>query len=500
MNGENGFGAPGSRGAETGPCLPGRSGAGPGKSVLLGVAALTAFLLSACRMTVFESPDQLRSQKTEGRVLNVQMKSGEVFEFPKGRPAYLDGNSVVGEVLERVVFQEDQVSEISRGADGGIREITMIDGSTYEVVSLEKQENRLVCEVYSPVTIPVDEIRIAKVNRPNKSVNNVLEATGAVLLIGAIITAGVLLDPEGDYDDGGDDEVESCPFVYSYDGRGYVLDAEPYGSAVCRGLQRTEWASLDGLAAVDGEYRVLLSNELDETQYTDDLKLIAVDHPPGVEVAPDLSGGFHSFSEPLPPLSARDGEGRDILPLVARNDGGFWLSRLEEKDPARPEDLRDELTFEFAKPAGARRVKLLANVWTTMWGSQVIRKFLEVRGEALPAWYSDVDAHGPEYGTILGWQMREELYLLKIWVETNDGWKVKGLLAGGGPYVSKAKAYVLDIADVPGETLRIRLRPPVNFWMLNRLAVDYGEDTALRTAEMAASRAVGRNWRASVFP
>jgi hypothetical protein len=452
--------------------------------------SLTAVLAASCYMTVREGPLQLSHQKTEGRILSVQMNYGEVFEFPKGRPAYIDGGMVVGDVLEKVTYRPDEVEGVSKAPDGKTLIVALADGSDVEAVSAVNQDGRIVCEVFSPVEIPVKDIRIAKVRRPNETANAILAGLG----VAAIVVGGYLLDPHGDYTPD-EDDVESCPLVYSYDGRGYVLDAEPYGTAVCSGLQRTDWISLDGLAAVDGQYKVVLSNELDETQYTDELKLVVVDHPAGAEVVPELYGRLHTFAAPVAPRLARDRKGRDILPLIAKDDGGFWVSRLEEKDPSRAEDLRDELTIEFAKPAGATRVKFLSNAWTTRWGSQAIRKFLEVRGDALPAWYANVDAHGAEWSGILDWQMREELYLLKVWVETKDGWKVRGLIAGGGPYVSKDRACVLDIRDVPGDTLRIRLRPPVNFWMLNRLAVEFGDDLPLRTVELAAASAVDQDGR-----
>jgi hypothetical protein len=455
------------------------------------LTVLAVVLLSSCYMTVQDGPQQLDRLKAEdkARILTVQTNSREIFEFPKGRPGYVEGGTVLGEILEKVVYQEDEVDEVTKAEDGKSLIVFLRDGSDVEAATAVNRDGQWICEIYTHVAIPVHDIQIAKVRRVDNDANTVIDILGL-----AACVVLIALSPPSE-DDSGDDDVESCPFVYSYDGRSYVLDAEPYGTAVCAGLKRVDWVSLDGLAAADGQYRVLLSNELDETQYTDELKLVAVDHPAGVEVVPELSGKLHTFSRPAAPRLARDQKGRDILPLIAKNDGGSWVSRLEEKDPARKEDLRDELTLEFAKPAGAARVKLLSNAWTTMWGSRAIRKFLEVRGDALPAWYANVDAHGAEWAGILDWQMREELYLLKVWVETKDGWKVRGLIPGGGPYVSKDRACVLDIADVPGDTLRIRLRPPVNFWMLNRLAVDYGEDLPLRTVELAAASAVDQDGR-----
>ena len=37
---------------------------------------------------------------------------------------------------------------------------------------------------------------------------------------------------------------QSCPFVYSWDGKQYVFDAEPYGGAITRGLEKDDFSTL----------------------------------------------------------------------------------------------------------------------------------------------------------------------------------------------------------------------------------------------------------------
>ena len=45
---------------------------------------------------------------------------------------------------------------------------------------------------------------------------------------------------------------QSCPFVYSWDGTRYVFDAEPYGGAISRGLEKDDFSRLEHLRAQDG--------------------------------------------------------------------------------------------------------------------------------------------------------------------------------------------------------------------------------------------------------
>jgi hypothetical protein len=234
---------------------------------------------------------------------------------------------------------------------------------------------------------------------------------------------------------------------------------------------------------------------VDETQHTDELKLVAVDHPSGVQVVPDENGVFHTFAFPQPPLSARDQNGRDLIPYVKANDWLFWQSRVDEKAPEKDGDLKDELIFEFPKPAAAKHVKLLFNGCNTLWASQMVKRFLELYGDGVKDYYAAVDSLGLAFQSLMDWNMKEELYRLHLRVETPGGWASLGTVVGGGPFASTNRAYFLDLTNVPGDTLRLKLTPPAGFWMINHLAVDYSEDVPVQATELEPARAVDSRGR-----
>ena len=277
----------------------------------------------------------------------------------------------------------------------------------------------------------------------------------------------------------------SCPFIYTFDGANYVFEAEPYGAAICRALQRAEWIGLDRLRPAEGRYRLRLANELEETEHVDEIKLAVADLAPGHRAVPDAAGRFHDIAALVPPTTARDEDGHDLREALSRTDGIFWEPAYETSP-----GLRNEIVLEFPKPAGARTVKLVANAWTTLWGSQVAEHILELRGSEADAWLAQVDRMGPEYRDLMNWFATTELYLLKLDVETAAGWKSRGTIFGGGPFMAKDKAYVLDIGDVTGDVLRVRLRPPTGFWKFDSLSVDYSEDVPVTVVEEAPQRAL----------
>jgi hypothetical protein len=78
--------------------------------------------------------------------------------------------------------------------------------------------------------------------------------------------------------------------------------------------------------------------------------------------------------------------------------------------------------------------------------------------------------------SLYDWEVREQLYQLKIYVEEPTGWEVRGVLPGTGPFISKDRILPLDVSRVKGDQLRIRIHPPAGFWALNSFAADYTPD------------------------
>lgn len=458
----------------------------------VAILLLPAFCLLnvSCATTRVKPVSELYRDHSKVAIVSLITKSGNLMEFEKGDPARLvpASNAIAGKAFQHFEVDRRDIQSTGKNAKGLTTQVVMTSGQVYQVMSYREKEDKALFDSYVPVTVPLSDVQQVWIRKtdPGKAL---LLTLGGVAIASVIVFAVAMAQASHDIKEG------SCPFVYSWNGAEYALDAEPYGAAISEGLKRTDWIELSELREAGGKYRILLANELDETEYTDELKLVAVDHAPGIRVAADLAGRFHAFADPVAPMRAFDQQGRDILPFVAKNDRAFWLSPLGEKDPAGEGEFRDELVLEFPKPAAAKQARLLANVWTTAWGSRSAGMFLGHYGSSLPEKYAEVDAHGPMYSRLVNWMMTEELSALKVWVETPGGWKTRAMILGGAPFITKDKAYVLNIADVPGETLRLKLRPPVNFWMVNSLAVDYGEDPAVGFSELAAERAVDHSGR-----
>ena len=135
----------------------------------------------------------------------------------------------------------------------------------------------------------------------------------------------------------------SCPVLFAWDGHKYKLVTDVIGAAVVghwftpkrRNISRPEeWIKVDGsmLAPVSGKLSLRFIEPMEEVNYVDQLRLVAVDHPDNVEVNPDerflddppfASGRVVASAGARLPVAATDGTGRDVLGTLSRRDHQF---------------------------------------------------------------------------------------------------------------------------------------------------------------------------------
>ncbi len=321
------------------------------------------------------------------------------------------------------------------------------------------QNNNLQASVNKkPYSIPVDQIERFWVEHREYSTLRTVGLTVG-LVAGAIGVVAIIAVAT----------KESCPFVYSWDGQKYVFDGEPYGAAITRGLERDDYSELERLVPDKGLYRLMISNEVAETQYTNLMELFVADYRSD-RIAMDSDGKFYTLSSVQTPAAAVDETGRDLLPWLIATDGRIWEPDPETNPSA---SVRQDIRITFPKPESASTAKLLVNTATSLWGSYMIKAFSELRGNSINDWYAAIDNSEQDRAALHAWDEREELFRLKIDVEEEGRWVQRGWMLGGGPFVLEDRVVNLDTSHVKGDRLNIRIRPPKGFWALNSFAVDY---------------------------
>src|SRR5262245_59975356 len=128
----------------------------------------------------------------------------------------------------------------------------------------------------------------------------------------------------------------SCPILYAWDGSRYEFVTDFLGGCAIGAREPGDTWSYpdtdeyvrvtgDQLKERDGVYSILMNDQLEEVIYFDAVKLLAVDHPAGVEIYPNerLMPGppypefkVYATQNARPPVKAFDDKGADILPLI----------------------------------------------------------------------------------------------------------------------------------------------------------------------------------------
>ena len=280
----------------------------------------------------------------------------------------------------------------------------------------------------------------------------------------------------------------SCPYVYSFDGTDYRLDAEPLGASFCRAFARSDWVELHNLQVSNGLCKIRITSELPETEFLNEVKLLAVDHPPLSRVIFSATGKPHTIVAPQSPMRAVDYSENDQIDLVNNQDDLYWVSNPFGRDPDNASKLRDGLELEFAKPANAKTVKLALNVRNTSWGAEMLHETLMLLGDGAASWYATIETSPMARLALKQALIREGMLQIKKW--NGQSWEDADFVWGVGPKLFKDQVFDLDVSKIPGETLKLRLESTTGFWAIDNVVVDYSPDLPISVTELPLAQAV----------
>jgi hypothetical protein len=138
--------------------------------------------------------------------------------------------------------------------------------------------------------------------------------------------------------------ITSCPYLYTWNGSEFVfvtdlLWAAPMGLPDPAGglLPDRHWEYIripgEMLVPSDDTYRLQITEELWEASYMDQVQLIAVDHPIGVDIFTNEKVGppsvaehrIYTVSERRIPVAATNHRGEDVLSEIAEEDDQYLL-------------------------------------------------------------------------------------------------------------------------------------------------------------------------------
>jgi len=276
----------------------------------------------------------------------------------------------------------------------------------------------------------------------------------------------------------------SCGFLFAFNGTKFelvneILGIGPLGVPMAPGVYHqpdsTELTLItaDQLVPQNGFYELRLTEDLRELMYADMFTLRAVDHPSSLEIVPNEmfkappfpEDRFFAVAQRIPPQSAENEDGLNVLPLVLEHD-----KRFPEFPFTRYDGLAEwhSLTLDFGALPLFSKATLFLDAWI--------------------AW--------PESSTVIAISQDPGFAIqpLKLERQQTDGTWTTMIESAGLP-TSKGIVVPIELTNlVPGEPIRLRLSTNlcVYFDRIFLSTTDYAD--TCRVTEMPVDRASLR-WR-----
>ncbi len=278
----------------------------------------------------------------------------------------------------------------------------------------------------------------------------------------------------------------SCPFVYSFDGKGYIFNGEIFSGATQPGLERNDYLPLNAIVSIADEYKLKLTNEVHEIQSVNFAELICVDHPSGSSVLIDKYGNVNTFGQPVPPLQAENGCGRNILNEIKEKDTLNYSGDTE----ASGNNGIEQIIMKFVRPEGCKSAGLVLRAKNSFWLDVLFTKFHGLFGSRYDIFLKKQEAESPEN---LKRFLLEQKIPLSVYIEKSGEWVYSDYFNIAGPMALRDDILRLDLDGISSDTFRIKLETGFLFWEVDYAAADFSKNETVIPSVTAASSALDRS-------
>jgi hypothetical protein len=273
----------------------------------------------------------------------------------------------------------------------------------------------------------------------------------------------------------------SCPFVSVYNGKGYDLEGELFGGALYPSSERADYVPLK-IKAVNGEYKIRISNELQERQYTDFAKLLVISHDKSVKALTDLQGKIHTVATTIAPLKAIVNDKKDVTASVSTQDTTFCAF-----NDTTSKDNFNSLVLTFSKPAASKSARMLLQLRNSYWFDYLYGEFNKAFGNYYNEWMKQQEkVPASEHDS---WS-REQHIPMQVSVKTDTGWREICNVKSIGPLMNREVLIPIELQQVNGKQVEVKLTTGFMFWELDYAGIDYSSELPYSVQSLDPYKAV----------
>jgi hypothetical protein len=278
----------------------------------------------------------------------------------------------------------------------------------------------------------------------------------------------------------------SCPFIYTFNGKDFILTGEIFSGATQPGLERDDYLPLPSYASTDRTCKIKITNEVHEIQSVNLAELLVIDHPGNTSVLIDKNGIPYSFNNPVSPVDARNIGKTDVLPFIKNRDTLVYTGI--EKEVGK--DGIEDIVMKFIKPADSESARLIIRAKKSFLFDALILKLHGLFGEDYNK-YSLKEAKTPG-DKLRKWQLEQKIPL-SVYVERNGKWEFADYFNIAGPMALRDDILPLNLKGINSDTVKIKLETGFLFWEIDYAGMDFSKSEVIKPVRVPVTTAIDNN-------
>ena len=285
---------------------------------------------------------------------------------------------------------------------------------------------------------------------------------------------------------GGGTGESSCPYVYSWNGTRYVLEAEAFGIALGKALEMNTLSVLPSLREDRSSLKIKVANERPETHYLNSVRLIAAEVEEKASVFADPDNTLWPVRRLDPPIRAFDRFGKDMLGEVAKADQSYWQADLPQA--LKCSDFEDVIDLAFIRPSSSEEGSLVIQAINTNLSGAVFKKLFEIMGGQSLAFMHAVENDADLIDVLRMWTRESSL---KVYQHDGDSWIPVGTVHPEATATPFSRLVRLRADPCNGDTVRVRLSCLTDVWKIDAIRTDWTAVQPCQSVPVRLLSAVG---------
>jgi hypothetical protein len=252
---------------------------------------------------------------------------------------------------------------------------------------------------------------------------------------------------------------------------GQVFKGGLYSGAILSSAERTDYMVLDHFPVDKQLARMRINNVRGEAQYINQIRLMTVSHPKNSHVLVDRKGQVFRFDNPIAPLQAYCGSGKDIHQEILASDGN--LAFFDE----RKSNEASSILLRFPASMAGKKARLIIHGQNTAWAGYLNQMFMGYFGRYYDKWQIQQEQKEPK--ALNDWMLKQSLPIKIMLKQANGAWQMADYLPLAGNTAMRKFIVELDLPQTTTSTLDIRLETVFNFWQIDYLSLDTTQQTGI---------------------